>query len=81
MGNKTSPTRRKSRKKIIEEPEKVERLARNSKHTLSPEILEQIETITPTFKNIKGNLLDQGTTCLYKSNIKAIAKQYTPQQS
>ena len=51
---------------------------RNSKHTLSPEIIEQIETITLT---LKGNLLDEGTTRLFKSNIKAIAKRYTPQQS
>ena len=68
-------------RKIIEEPEKVERLSRNSKHTLSPDILEQIETITPTFRDIKGNLLDNGSTRLYKSNIKAIAKRYTPPQS
>ena len=68
-------------RKIIEEPEKVERLSRNSKNTLSPEILEQIETITPTFRDLKGNLLDEGSTRLYKSNIKAIAKRYTPSQS
>ena len=66
---------------MIEEPEKVERLARNSKHTKSPEILETIETITPTFRDIKGNLLDPGITRLYKSNVKVIAKLYTPQQS
>ena len=51
------------------------------KHTLSPEILDQIQTISPTFRDSKGNLLDSGTTYLYKSNIKAIAKRYTPQQS
>ena len=55
-------------RKIIEEPEKVERLSRNSKHTLSPDIIEQIEIITPTFRDIKGNLLDNGSTRLYKSN-------------
>ena len=40
-------------RKIIEEPEKVERLSRNSKHTLSPDIIEQIETITPHSETLK----------------------------
>ena len=62
--------------KITTEPETVKRLARNSKHTLSSDIIEQIETITPTFKDNKINYLAPITTRLYKSNIKAIAKQY-----
>ena len=41
-------------RKIVEEPENVDHLARNSKHTLSPDIIEQIETITPTFRDIKS---------------------------
>ena len=61
--------------------QKVERLASISNYTLSPEILDQIVTITPTFWGIKGNLLVPGTTRLYKSGMKANAKQYTPQQS
>ena len=65
----------------MKEPKKVERLSRKSKHTLSPDIVEQIETITPTFKDEKNNYLEPNTTRLYKSNIKAIAKRYTPQQS
>ena len=66
--------------KITTEPETVSRLACNSKRTLSPDILEQIETITPPFKDNKNDYLDPNTTRLYKSNIKAIAKRYTPSQ-
>ena len=42
--------------KITTEPETVKRLARNSKHTLSSDIIEQIETITPTFKDNKNSV-------------------------
>ena len=58
------------------EPENFVWLARISKHTWWPEILEPIQTIIPTWKDTKGNLLDTVITYLYES----IAKRNTPQQ-
>ena len=55
--------------KIIEEPEK----ARNSKQNFSQKYLNKLKQLEQPFKDIKGNLLDPGTTRLNKSNIKAIA--------
>jgi len=56
------------------------RLNRKADPNIDPNVLEQIETLTPTFLDKKGNPIDDDTKKLYKTNIKAVMKRFDPPQ-
>ena len=56
------------------------RLNRKADPNIDPSVLEQIETLTPTFLDKKGNPIDDDTKKLYKTNIKAVMKRFDPPQ-
>ena len=56
------------------------RLNRKADPNIDASVLEQIETLTPTFTDKKGNPIDDDTKKLYKTNIKAVMKRFDPPQ-
>ena len=54
------------------------RLNRKADPNIDPNVLEQIETLTPMFLDKKGNPIDDDTKKLYKTNIKAVMKRSDP---
>ena len=56
------------------------RLHRKADPNIDPSVLEQIETLTPTVLDRKGNPIDDDTKKLYKTNIKAVMKRFEPLQ-
>ena len=56
------------------------RLNRKADNNVLPSVLEQMDTLTPTFLDKRGNPLDGGTRKLYKTNMLAVMKRFDPPQ-